>query len=508
MNEVNAKEGKNGGNGGDGGQVSAIVGGQSSKNAQAIDPILDHLADTKEKWPADFSDDITEFIRIVGLGDVKTIYQVPDDMKTVDDVMKVSLSSFRSQVRRLQRLFMPLIDDVHIALSNGIDIRGGKYGTGSKGSVTPGKSGHLGKDQKPVIASTLNVDVLLQTKTCYVHPIQCQMLMEKARQLFWSGSLDNKARSATILQRLQEKLKPFLLADSDQLTKSPLVQAYREAEPRLYIVGGPKNEMPVSVKRLTSLTAEADMTLKHILSGVDFYGKPPDEVPRGSFTWYHDMAEYFLKQLEFAEKTYTDWFNDGKDASAQLKAIRNRGQLCNTTIQLKKRLISEVLTDLDTSGLSIEIMTDALPPIRQAVADEAKKVTEVIKKHFGFSFDELVSALGQVLFVKGSPSMIALQTSNLIHQGLTKIERDDGIQIPKEYLLSKLRRISGTFAGLEEAYKVLDGKIDLADPGANKLVAAEEELEKLLSDFANELGDDILNGVRKKFNTYVGRFFQ
>ncbi|EAW17007.1 uncharacterized protein NFIA_003630 [Aspergillus fischeri NRRL 181] len=506
LDQLDAKVGENGGNGGDGGQVSVIAGVKSSDSALIADRILDHLADSKKRWPADFWDDITEFISILEQKDVKVVYEPPSNMKTTEDIRKVQLSSFRTQVRRLRRALGSTVDDLHVALSNAVDVHGGMYGTGSRGSEKPGKSGQQGKDQRPIIAFTVDVDALLQTKVCYAHPIQCRMLLDKAKLLFWSGSLDNKAQSTTILQHLQERLKPFLMISgpsSSSVAQSPLVQAYREAEPRLCIVSDKNSDIPVSVKRLTSLTSEAEMTLKHIMSGVDFYGKSPDEVPRGSFTSYHNIAEYFLGELEFVENTYKDWFNNGSDAIARLNAIRNRGRLCDSTTQLKNRLIQEAISDLDSSASTIESLTDAFPAARQAVLDEAAKVAQKIKEKFTFSFDELVSAISQVLFVQGNPAMVALQTVSLLDKGLNDIEKDDGILIPKKYLLSKLHRINGSFESLHEGYKVLDGRIQLTDPGAEKLIADVEEFERLLSDFEVSLGDDILKGLKQKFQTYI-----
>ncbi|KAI9040187.1 uncharacterized protein KD926_008510 [Aspergillus affinis] len=514
LDKLDAKVGENGGNGGDGGRVWAVVGGEVSNNALIADRILDHLADAQKKWPADFTNDIAEFVRLVEQKEVKPVYVPPSNMKTAEEIRKVQLYSFRTQVRRLRRVLGPAVDNLHIALSNAIDVHGGLYGTGSLGSEKPGKSGHQGKDQKPIIASTVDVDALLHTKVCYVHPIQCRMLLDKAKQLFWSGSLENKARSATILQRLQKRLEPFLMIpgpSSSSLTQLPLVQAYREAESRLCIVSDKKSAIPVSIKRLTTLTSEAEMTLKHIMSGVDFYGKRADEVPRGSFTWYHNIAEYFLGQLEFVENTYKDWFNNGNDASARLNAIKNRGKLCDTKTELKTRLIKEAIVDLDISASTIDSLTETFPAARQAVLDEAAKVAQKIKEKFTVSFDDLVSSLSQVLFVHGGPailSMAALQTTSLVDKGLNKIEKDDGIQIPKTYLLSKLHRISGSFESLAEGYKVLNGKVQLTDPGAEKLFAAETELEKLLDAFEVALGDDILKGVKQKFQKYIGIVLQ
>lgn len=509
MNRLGDETGKNGGNGGDGGQVSVIVGGKLSKNALITDRILEHLADSQKEWPGDFTDDITDFLCIVERENLVN-YQPPSNMRVLEDIRKVQLTSFRNQVRRLRQTLDPGFDELHAALSNVVDVRGGMYGTGSRGSRKHGESGHQGDDQVPIIASIIDYDTLLRVKVCYAHPVQCRMLLDKAKQMFWSGSLDNKTRGTTILRRLQERLKPFVeisgSLSSFSFPQTCLVQAYREAEPRLCIVSGEEDDIPVSVKRLTTLASEAEMTLKHMMSGMDFYGKGPEEVPRGSFTRYRVIAEDFLCNLKSIEKTYKDWFNNGSDASAQLNAIRRRGELCETTTRLKKELITETISDLDLNAWTIVSLTEVFPAALQAVMDEAAKVAQKIKEKFTFSFDELVFTLSQVLFVDGDPSKVGTETISLLEQGLEKIEQDDGIQISKKYLLSKLHHISGSFKSLNEGYKILDGRVQLTDPGAEKLVAAKEELNKLLDNFEVSLRDDILKGVNEKFQTYIGKF--
>lgn len=138
---------------------------------------------------------------------------------------------------------------------------------------------------------------------------------------------------------------------------------------------------------------------------------------------------------------------------------------------------------------------------------EAVKLSGVdLQNHFGVPFEDLVSALGQVVFANGKPSMLLLQGAGLLHQGYTTLERDDGIKIKKKYVLRRLHSIEGKIKSLNEGYKVLRGSVNLDDPGTEKLLLTMDELDKLLTEFSGVLGDSNLETVNRRFTVYKGMF--
>lgn len=91
---------------------------------------------------------------------------------------------------------------------------------------------------------------MLAGSTCFLHPVQCQMLLNKAKLYLFLGTDDNRARALTLLERLQLRLS--FLGDFDtpkDLSKTALGKAYRVAEASLHIVSGDENKEPISIQQ-------------------------------------------------------------------------------------------------------------------------------------------------------------------------------------------------------------------------------------------------------------------
>lgn len=465
--------------------------------------MVDNLEDEKKKWPADFKQEADDFIELLGSKAVKaTSFKVSEFLKTAEDVLKARKPVFRAQLLRLRNALTARERELDAVLTQAVDVRGGARGIGSEGE----KNGQPGKKGTWAVQSTRNVAKVLSSDVCYAHPVQCQMLLDKAHFLYFCGSLQDKAKSASILERLQRRLAPFEKCPEGS-SEPPLWKAYRQAEDRLYIVKEPQDGEPFSIRRLRAIRADATTTLQHLFSQRDFYGKSPGEVPRGSYIFYKKTADSFLTHLKEVEEIYLKYFNASKDAAAQLNTIRKRAQICDASKELNRQLIKEAVTDIQKTTRTVEMSVDSVKSARTALLKSMKKVPDVIQGRFGVKFEDVISAVGQVLFVHGSLPMVALQTASVLHQGQENALQDDGVPVKKDYLIRKLHTITGDVKSLTEGYKVLqDGNIKLDDPGAEKLLVEKAKWDNLIDDFSNALSTQIYEDVKKKFNAYLGKF--
>ncbi|EAQ86630.1 predicted protein [Chaetomium globosum CBS 148.51] len=118
-------------------------------------------------------------------------------------------------------------------------------------------------------------------------------------------------------------------------------------------------------------------------------------------------------------------------------------------------------------------------------------------------FDELINAGTQLLFVAKWP-MAVLQGANLIHQMATKIIKEDGTTVERQYLVRRVSNITGSIRSLNEGYKMLsNGKLQDEDPDAAKLLIQEKELFELIEDVNNSLSEKTVERVKTLFRFYI-----
>ncbi|EFR01059.1 hypothetical protein MGYG_04062 [Nannizzia gypsea CBS 118893] len=505
--------GKAGGDGGDGGKITIYVGSQFKEASDRVQAVLDKIIDEHYHWPADFTNDVNKLMECVLAEDVQKVHQMPPSMRTAEDVLKVSKESITHELIALLTALQRPEDELLAELSQIANVDGGAYGVGGKGKKEDGKNGKAGKEGTLSIIRAGDYPEICKRKVCFAHPIQCRMLLDKANLLWFCGTLRQKAQGVIILERILKRLEFLDFKPAQQShAEEPLWSAYRAAEYGLFLTSGPKDEEPASIQQLRAIKTEAEAALIHIRSGDDYYGgKSGDvrlgarKVPRASFKFYQETAAYFVEYLAKAEDTYRKCLSSSKDEEAKREAVRKRISMCETVAQNANTMIAEAKKDLVKSGMAIRVRNEAIKPARERLEKELETVMDLIRKQFGANFQDLLDALGQVIFVHGSWPMVGLQGVELLNKGISQIESDTGVKVNKDYLIKKIHDISNTIESLDEGYNVLkkDGSLDLYDPGAAKLIILETETMKLLNEFSFKLGLEPLKEVKKRFDAYI-----
>lgn len=296
--------GQNGGNGGNGGHVKILFDTLHSPAGKVAENILVNLPSTGRKWPDNFHDDAVAFVKLLEAPEVVAVhftdYLLPT-MRSPEDILKGGKNDFTASVSKLYELLGNAATDLTGSLIHSTTISGGDRGLGTSGNSIQSKNRALGSWGQRVVTFLQNHAAVRNLDVCYVHPIQCQMLLDKANFLNFIGGIDDKVASIVILERLINRLGPFAEIKTTD-NEPPLWRAYRNNSDRLFTVEkGPSTQEPYAVQRLRGLRDDAKMMRQQILSGKDFFGRGRDDVPRGSYAFYHDTMDNFLKYFKTIE---------------------------------------------------------------------------------------------------------------------------------------------------------------------------------------------------------------
>lgn len=496
-------DGDDGGNGGPGGDVHLVYGASSRVLGLLMD-ILDHLEDDSKKWPADFKVDAQTFIKVLLSNEAAGI-TTPYTIKSVDDVLKLDAVCMRKLVVYIyQRLSGP-DEELDSALTHSINVSGGERGYGYKGSKKECTNGKLGQPGQWFVQRAARESGILNSEVCYVHPVQSQMLLDKANLLYFGGSDKEIKQATSILERLQYRLEPFMKPPSGD--EPPLWKAYRQAEGRLCIAKGPKDQEPASIRRLRAVGKNTTATLKRLSAGVDFYGKKPSEAPRGSFLFYKGMVNSLLGHLQTLEETYSQYASGDKTAARNLADIGHRKNLCRSSIERQIDLVNTAVDEIGNIAKAIEVSASIVMSARDSLVRSMKNLPAVLLTKSGLQFGDFVNAISQTLFTHGAmmPLMAGVQLGGLIHQSIEDVVRDDGAPVRKEYVLKKLRSVTGSVESVSEGYQVLkNGGIQLDDPGNEKLLITKERWDAIREEVSEALKSKDFGNAISRFDAYIG----
>ncbi|KAI9044753.1 uncharacterized protein KD926_011723 [Aspergillus affinis] len=498
----------NGGDGGDGGHVTVLLGRILSQAVIITESLLTALNSDGSEWPVDFRDTVRSWISTMNEADVQEVYVLPSTMQDASQVLDGTKADFNREVITAYQKLLTNEESVLSQVTKSINVDGGTYGVGgtsAQGQGTSGNSGSSGRQHSFFIDSTSTVT---DSTVCYLHPVECRMLLDKAKALLFLNADGQKVKALQYLQQLQQRL--WFLGDPscpNDLSDTNLGQAYRRAEESLAVVSGPEEEEPASIQQLRSIYDQVDKTIKMLVAPQDTFGTQNLKVPRGSFAFYKEYADKFLDDLKVIEDTYLGYLNDDLSSEQKTHAIQQRGSMCDSSkSQIENSIVAlrNALTAIDSKiAVAQEDMRIAEARLISSIAD----VEDAIKNVFKFSFEDLLKGITQVVSMKDD-FISLLGTINdgtkWAYDHLSQISKDSGININKGYLLHSVTQIEGSIEDLHEGYTILaDGNAQFDDPGCAKLVLLESDLNKLLAEFSSALGDDRLKQVKVCFDRYV-----
>ncbi|KAI9930705.1 hypothetical protein MW887_011461 [Aspergillus wentii] len=496
----------NGGDGGDGGTANAILGRPFGMAVFVSQLLRDRLDDGKKKWPADFADIVETWVDEMTVSNaIKQAAPLPSGMTNTKEILSTSKDHFKKELKRTQKHLLRPGDNLRNAMSNGIDVSGGSYGTGGTGPNGQGKSGKKGVEGKESIVLTDEYDDILAASTCFLHPVQCQMLLNKAKLYLFLGTDENRARALTLLERLQLRLS--ILGDPDtpkDLSKTALGQAYRSAEPSLHIVKGDETKEPISIQQLRNIRTEVETRLRELHVPKAKTKNTPIKVPRASFAFYSAYATSFLKELKEVEDAYINYLKHDKSGETKKTTVHERENRCKAAISHRQDLIQTVRHDMDSAAHKVSVAQDTMDVSKIKLTSTLNQLKEKVASYIGLNVDNLISALGQVIFTGGSNWMMANQGLSVAYDSLTKMQNDSGVPIDKRYLVNNITRINGSIEGLKEGFELLkNGGVSFSDPGGSKLAILDTQMEAFINQFSTKLGETTVKGVRDDFKNYI-----
>ncbi len=384
-----------------------------------------------------------------------------------------------------------------------IDVSGGAAGPVGVGKSDgkPGAPGEAGKSTVVVVgaADAPGADV---RAACFVHPSQCAMVLAKAKLAFLFldpiKDASQVADTVTLLDRVRARTEPFVTLKDD----SDLAKAYATNEASLGAVN--------SVATLRSINAEAKKYLSFVKKGLDFFGYSSDYVPLTSVDKLaRDAVTPLLDAFKSVEQAYTEQFAQLRRDKQTLDHVKESRDQLEVMTQQAKVDLPELLNALASASAIIDGFQSVLPAKKKAALDALAAYQGDLEQYFGFDWQVMLGALGQCAFAPESGAMWAIQASSVVYSGSVNVTDVQGQPVRKALLVQQMKAIEASVDGLLEGFEVLDdGTVGLDDPGASKLLAAERQIESLLSQFYDKFpgdGDALRTAIEDYVNAVVAR---
>jgi len=370
----------------------------------------------------------------------------------------------------------------------------GNYGSGPKGASTANPNGQEPSDGNIVVKAIADLSELpwvsddgidCRTK---VSDMQAAMLIQKAKLAYFYGDVsEGQAARET--------------AEGAKILLDRLVS-------RLSFVGkitapDAKADPAGAFARLQSVYNEATAYQTQFDHGLDYYGHAYGEVPLLTLEWYQSLVDGLSQNFAAIEKKYAEYFTyliQNKAEMAQLKAAGDKLRVVNDQLEQDQQILREFA---GRTAYDISCISDLLEVKRTALDTSITHFQGDINSYFNCDFKALLSGLSTIAFAPESAAMWATQAGSWLYNGFTTIPDDSGEAINKDYVVQKVASVKATIDGITEGFKQLNsGLFEEDDPGANKLIAAQAELNKFLNDFAKRFKDDVKD-IRDAFDAYV-----
>ncbi|KAF7935251.1 uncharacterized protein EAE97_008158 [Botrytis byssoidea] len=479
-----------GGDGGEGGTVSVLFGSIVGEAYRKAIQVITDLSVSSKKFPSDFQSITNELVEACGTKEMKRAFDLSENFaKMQNDLKSSDRDDFRDDVIGILKNFSIIDDD---------KVTGGHGGKARSG----GMNGKPGKDGTWSVKSILNSEAIWDCYICFVHPLQCRMLLDKARLYYYVDGDENRAKCMIILWRLRDRLLFLDHRPKDVGNEPKLITAYKKAELRIFIPRAEEGAELASISDLQAIKDEVNGVLTQLNSGKDYYGYDEYEAPPRRYEAYRSIIFDSLESLKEAETYYTEYVNHSKKEEERTSYLSRAKAACDTTKASNNRLIKLAKEEMKGRMVQIKSFTNPMKKMSGDLTTEVGYIKSDIKGHSGVLFSDLLQALGQVFMVQTMP-MAVLQGVGLLNESQSKIPDEMGVEYDKTWLLDNVSNISGELDSIYEGYVISKvGKIDLLDPGAAKLQITANKLVTLLSNYNNILKDQTAE-LKKILQDYV-----
>lgn len=249
--------------------------------------------------------------------------------------------------------------------------------------------------------------------------------------------------------------------------------------------------------QLSAIKKHADRCLQQIEEKQDLFGHVSNWVPRLSYTFYQSRISELTKRIKALEEPLKKYKTDPSDAINKTisNAVSHAADSRDEVDLLTKGPLNSAAAQIDRFTPMLKTKKKLLQDLLSNAADGIKHSWNTDPKIF---IDALcMTAMGHGLFNAGA------QAASAGYKAYSTVHNAKGDDVEKKYVVSQFIDAGQTFEDLETAYRSrLDATIEVDDPTSAKLLAAEKDIKKLLTDF----GDNIPEGSRQSIKIELALF--
>lgn len=342
-----------------------------------------------------------------------------------------------------------------------------------------------------------NQEVELAATQAYAFPDQCQMLLNKADNSFFTNTVEERNKAFELYRRLIARLA-FLKLFKSEDEDSSLVSAYKALESEWKITISP-------IIQLQSIRSQAENKYNRLLLGQDMFGHRPDWAPRLSFDYYQEEVN---KQLQ-------DSMNEEAVLDAYLEALKDG----NATTKLASGGINSMTSNREAAEAQIKLMASTSGPlvtnaakvatftplIEQKRKDIKERITHV-QIHSTFNPRTILDALATVVSITpGFGSLINLAKSGYDTYKSTTMSTDfKGVNVNLNYIVDQITTCGDDLLSLSTAYEQRKDKtLSVDDPSCVKILASVANIKNIMNQFKNLIDTEYLEELSAALDDYA-----
>lgn len=405
-------------------------------------------------------------------------------LKLITDTLAMCIDTLNTHILRIET------DVIYPKILNKAGDTG-NYGSGPKGASSDNPNGQEPKDGNILVKAVAGLSELpwasdngIDCRTI-VSDMQAAMLLQKAKMSYFYGDVSEAKETAEAAKILLDRL----------VSRLSFVGKMTAPDEKADPTGG--------FARLQSVLNQATAYQTQFDHGLDYYGHAYGQVPLLTLERYQAMVNDLSRDFAAIETHYAEYFTyliENKAEMSQLKAASDKLGTANDQLEKDQQILRE---SAGRMAYDISCLTDSLAFKRNTLDMAMSKFEGKLNDYFNCDFKALLSGLSTIAFAPNSGMMWATQAASWLYNGFTTIPNDSGEAINKDYVVQKVASVEANVKAIIEGFKQLNsGLFEADDPGANKLIAAQEDLKKFLDDFSSKFKDEV-ESIKDAFDDYV-----
>jgi hypothetical protein len=257
-----------------------------------------------------------------------------------------------------------------------------------------------------------------------------------------------------------------------------------------------------AMAQLRSIYSEAHSRRNRLLLGQNMFGNGLNWVPRLEFLKSAENQLRFLKEQEELTTTYEN--TRKKQHKVEVDSEKALASLRSSKQAAEKQIL--LLTD--TNGLlkTLAYKITSYTAEMRAKKEHVKDLVHNIQFDYKWDPKMIIDALSMLITPEKSPEFL-MKVISLGYDGFLstkEIKDDEGNDVKKDFIIRQIGICGDTIDSLMESFSTKkSGVLELDDPGAMKMLASVEDLQKIIDQLSNALGKDQSKEITKALNGYV-----